>query len=106
VAVDHLGRQAQGHAQLAHFVLEQLAQRLQQLQAQLLGQAAHVVVALDGDGLLALGAARLDHVGVDGALGQEGGALVAAVAALSLAASALNTSTNSRPMILRLARAR
>ena len=56
MAVDHLVRQAQGHAQFAHFVLEQLAQRLQQFEAELLGQAADVVVALDGGGLLGLGA--------------------------------------------------
>ncbi len=70
MAVDHVGRQAQRHAQLAHFVLEQFAQGLQQFQAELLGQATDVVMALDGDGLFALGAARLDHVGVDGALRQ------------------------------------
>jgi hypothetical protein len=84
VAVDHVVRQAQGHAQFAHLVLEQVAQRLQQFQAQLLGQAAHVVVALDGDGLFALGAAGLDHVRVDGALRQEFGALVATGAGLEL----------------------
>src|SRR6218665_2196438 len=76
VAVDHLGRQAQGQAQLAHFVLEQVAQWFQQFQAQLLGQATDVVVALDGDRLFALGAARFDHVGIDGALREESGAPV------------------------------
>ncbi|ENO87654.1 cytosine deaminase [Thauera linaloolentis 47Lol = DSM 12138] len=70
VAVHHVVRQAEGHAQFAHFVLEQVAQRLQQLQAQGFGQAADVVVALDGVRLLVLGAAGLDHVGVDGALRQ------------------------------------
>ena len=71
VAVDHLVRQAQRHAEFAHLVLEQVAQRLQQLQAQRLGQAADVVVALDRGRLLAwLGAAGLDHVGVDRALRQ------------------------------------
>jgi hypothetical protein len=34
MAVHHLARQAQRHAQFAHFVLEQLAQRLEQLQVQ------------------------------------------------------------------------
>jgi hypothetical protein len=72
MAVDHLRRQAQRHAQLAHFVLEQVAQRLQQLQPQLLRQAADVVVALDRDGLLALAAARLDDVRIDRALRQPG----------------------------------
>ena len=84
VTVDHVGGQAQGNAQFAHFVLEEVAQRLQQFQAQLFGQAADIVVALDDDGLLALGAARLDDVGVDGALGQEGGALVTGAAGLEL----------------------
>ena len=44
--------------------------QLQQLQPQRLGQAAHVVVALDAGGLLRLGAAALDDVGVDRALRQ------------------------------------
>jgi hypothetical protein len=38
VAVDHVARQAQRHAQFAHLVLEQVAQRLQQLQAQRSGR--------------------------------------------------------------------
>ena len=42
-----------GHAQLAaqraHLVLEQLAQRLDQLHAHPLRQAADIVVRLDGD---------------------------------------------------------
>ena len=73
MAVHHVVRQAKRHAQLAHLVLEQVAQRLQQLQAQLLGQAADVVVALDDDRLLRLGAARFDDVRVDRALGQKSG---------------------------------
>ena len=82
VAVDHLARQTQSNPQLAHLVLEQLAQRLEQLKPQRLGQPADVVVALDGGRLLALGAARLDHVGVDGALRQPLGA--GALAGLAL----------------------
>ena len=39
-------------------------------------------MALDCDGLLALGPTRLDDIGVDGALRQETGALVAAIAGL------------------------
>ena len=42
----------------ADLVLEELAQRLEQLQVQRLGQPAHVVVRLDGDRLLGLGAGR------------------------------------------------
>jgi hypothetical protein len=70
MAVDHVVRQAERQAELAHLVLEQLAQRLEQLQAERLGQAADVVVALDRLRLLGLGAARLDDVGIDRALGQ------------------------------------
>lgn len=51
VTPDELGRDVQLSAELAHFVLEQLAQRLDQSQAvaghQTLGDAAHVVVGLD-----------------------------------------------------------
>ena len=70
MAIDHRVRQAERDAELAHLVLEQLAQRLEQLQAERLRQAADVVVALDRDRLLGLGAARLDHVGVDRSLRQ------------------------------------
>ena len=63
-------RQAQLAASLADFVLEQVAQRLDNLlEVDIVGQAADVVVALDGGGLAAK--AAFDHVGVDGALGQE-----------------------------------
>ena len=52
-------RQAELLADGAHLVLEQQAQRLDQLEAHLLGQAADVVVALD---LGRLARAALDHV--------------------------------------------
>ena len=42
-------RQAELAAEHAHLVLEQLAQRLDQLQLHALGQAADIVVRLDGD---------------------------------------------------------
>ncbi len=71
VAVDHVVGQAQLQADLAHFVLEQFAQRLDQFELHVLRQAADVVVRLDHVGLAGLGAGRLDHVGVDGALGEE-----------------------------------
>ena len=58
------------HAKFTDFVLEQIAQRFQPLQAQLGGQAADVVVALDRHRLLGLRATAFDHVGVDGPLGQ------------------------------------
>jgi len=70
VAVDHVVRQAQFQAQTADFVLEQLAQWFDQLEVHFIRQATHVVVGLDHVGLAALGASRLDHVGVDGALGE------------------------------------
>ena len=66
--IHHLARQAELDAELAHFVLEQLAQRLEQLQVHLLGQAADVVVALDDVRLAGLRAGRLDHVRIDRAL--------------------------------------
>ena len=62
-----------------------------------LRQAADVVVALDRVRLLGLGAGRLDDVGIDRSLRQP------LRAAAACAASRWNTSTNSLPMILRLA---
>ena len=47
VAADEGRRQAELDAERAHLVLEELAQRLDQLQLHPLGQAADVVVALD-----------------------------------------------------------
>ena len=65
------GNQVLGHAHrtpyAAHLVLEQPFQRLAELQVHLLGQTAHVVVALDN---LARDVQRLDTVGVDSALRQ------------------------------------
>ena len=66
--------QAQLAAQRAHLVLEQLAQGLDQLQLHALGQAADIVVRLDGDAGAAGEAHALDHVGIERALRQELGA--------------------------------
>ena len=66
VPVDDVLGQAQLAADLAHLVLEQRAQRLDQRELQVVRQAAHVVVALDVGSALA--AAGLDHVGVERAL--------------------------------------
>ena len=66
---DDLLRHAQLAADGAHLVLEQLAQRLDELEVEVLGQAAHVVVALDVGG--ALSPAGLDDVGIQGPLDQE-----------------------------------
>ena len=54
MAINHLARQAEFHAQSPHFVLEQFAQRFEQLEVHLLGQAADVVMALDHMGLARL----------------------------------------------------
>ena len=70
--------QAELLADQPHLVLEQGAQRLDQLELQVVGQAADVVVGLDVGGAGA--AAGLDDVGVERALHQEGD-LVAVAAA-------------------------
>ena len=44
VAVNHLVRQAEGHADAPYLVLEQLAQRFHEAHLHALGQAADVVV--------------------------------------------------------------
>ena len=64
-------RQSQLRAEASHFVLEQFAQRLDQFQAHMRRQAAHVVVGLDDMRLAGLGAGGLDDIRVDGALRQE-----------------------------------
>ena len=66
--------QAQLAAELAHLVLEQFAQRLDQLHVHPLGQAADIVVALDGHRRTAGEADALDDVGVERALREEVGA--------------------------------
>ena len=70
MAVHHVRRQAEFHADAAHLVLEQLAQRLDQAELHVLGQAADVVVRLDDVRLAGLAAGRFDHVRIDGALRQ------------------------------------
>ena len=51
LAPDDLVGQAELGADRAHLVLEQVAQRLDQLEAHVLGEAADVVVALDRGGV-------------------------------------------------------
>jgi hypothetical protein len=65
-----VARQAELDTQAAHFVLEQLAQRFDQAEFHVLGQATDIVMALDHMRLAGLAAGRLDHVRVDGALRQ------------------------------------
>ena len=67
VAPEHVVRHAHGLARAAHLVLEQLAQRLDQLELHAFGQAADVVVALDHRARSAH-ADALDHVRVERAL--------------------------------------
>ena len=72
-ADERLG-QAELAAELAHLVLEQFAQRLDQLHVHPLGQAADIVVALDRHARPAGEADALDHVRIERALGEEIGA--------------------------------
>ena len=69
LAPDDLGGQAELLADQADLVLEQRAQRLDQLELEVVGQAADVVVGLDVGGAGA--AAGLDDVGVERALDEE-----------------------------------
>ena len=69
VPPDDLGGQPELLADQAHLVLEQRAQRLDQLELEVVGQAADVVVGLDVGGARA--AAGLDDVGVERALHEE-----------------------------------
>ena len=73
VPPDDLFRQTQLQAQPPDFVFEQVAQRLDQLEAQILGQSADVVVQLDRGGRPIGGGAAFDDVGIKRSLGQESG---------------------------------
>ena len=69
LAGDQILRQAQLTAQLTDLVLKEHPQGLDDLlEVHIVRQAAHVVVALDDGGITGTG---LDHIGIDGALGQE-----------------------------------
>ena len=74
VAADEGLGQAELAAEHADLVLEQFAQRLDQLHVHPLGQAADIVVALDRHRRAAGEADALDHVGIERALGEEVGA--------------------------------
>ena len=64
---DRLGK-AELAAHFADFVLEEARERLQQLELEVLRKSAHVVVALDHVGGIAVDRDALDDVGVRGAL--------------------------------------
>ena len=94
VAPDHRLGQAELLPHAPHLVLEERAQRLDELHGHVLGETADVVVRLDlrGD---ALGAARLDHVRVERALDEE------AASRRCVSASSSKTRMNSSPMMRR-----
>ena len=62
VTVDHFSGKAEFDAEFADFVLEEVAQRFEELQVKRVGKTAHVVVRLDGLRLLRLGAGGFDDV--------------------------------------------
>ena len=74
MAADETIRQAEFAAEDADFVLEQFAQRFDKLHVHALGQAADIVVALDGDRGAAGEGDGFDDVRIERALGQEFGA--------------------------------
>ena len=74
MAADEGLGQAELAAERAHLVLEQFAQRLDQLHVHALRQPADIVVRLDGDRRAAGERHALDHVGIERALRQELGA--------------------------------
>src|SRR5258708_14693792 len=71
VAVQHGCGEPELDANAAHLVLEQLAQRFDQLELHALRQAADVVMALDHVRLARAGAGRLDDVRINRALGEK-----------------------------------
>ena len=71
MAADHLFGQSEFAAHLPHLVLEELPQRLDELERQSLRQPADVVVGLDGDRGAACRREGFDHVRIQRALHQE-----------------------------------
>src|ERR1700686_502102 len=60
----HVLWQTKLHTELAHFVLEQFAQRLQKLQLHVLSQTAHIVVRLDDVRFTGFVAGRFYSIGI------------------------------------------
>jgi hypothetical protein len=73
MAPDDVFGEAEVFADDTDFVLEQVAERLDKLEAELRGQAADVVVELDTCGGISVLVAGFDDVGIEGALGEESG---------------------------------
>ena len=71
LAQDNFLRQAEFEPELAHFVLEQAFQRLDELELHFLRQAADVVMALDERGGIAGDGHGFDHVGIKRALREK-----------------------------------
>jgi hypothetical protein len=95
---DHLLRQAELAPDVAHLVLEQLAQRFDQLELHVRLEAAHVVVRLDRRRRAALGATDSMTSGYSVPCTRNSASFA------GLAAASSNTSMNVCPMILRFAR--
>ena len=70
VAIHHFARQTQRHAQLAHLVFKQIAQRFQQLQFHVFRQPAHIVMRFNRVCLFRFRARRFNHIRINGALRQ------------------------------------
>ena len=64
-------RQAQLEAEGSHLVLEEIPQRLDQLEFEIVGEPAHIVVELDRGRRPVGGGTAFDHVGIERALCEE-----------------------------------
>ena len=73
MTVHHFTRQTQSDAQFAHFVFEQVAQRLKQFEFHVFRQAADIVVRFDGVGFFGFRACGFDYVRVNRTLCQPFG---------------------------------
>ena len=71
VAPDDFFGQAEDLAEFAYFVLEEVSEWFDELEAEVFGQAADVVVEFDAGAGACVAVAALDDVGVEGALCEE-----------------------------------
>ena len=67
----HVVGQPQRQPDVANLVLEQVAQRLDQLEAEVFGKSADVVVGLDLVGVVGVMRGQLDHIGIERSLREE-----------------------------------